>query len=268
MKTMVLNLVLSIIFAAFSFGIAAAAVDNDVVLAMPFEEGVGEDTKDLSPHENHGTFNGKVTWADGKFGSALRFEPVSFVDAGQDESLSLSDTDFTIAAWVNMEETDVQQHGFLGQDEGGGSKNKWIFRYNKAQSIKLNFVAYNSEPARAAQLDSKLWEPKPAANRWYQVAVVREGDDYTFYIDGKPHSMASDDLVIPPVIEAPLTVGWAEGPIAMDGIVDEVLILRRAFTDLEIQTHFKGGLAQVLAVQSHGKLATTWASLKGALTFR
>jgi len=268
MKTVVLNLVLSILFAAFSFGIAAAAVDNDVVLAMPFEEGVGEDTKDLSPHENHGTFNGNVTWADGKFGSALRFEPVSFVDAGRDESLSLSDTDFTIAAWVNMEETAAQQHGFLGQDEGGGSKNKWIFRYNKAQSIKLNFVAYNSGPARAAQLDSKLWEPKPTANRWYQVAVVREGDDYTFYIDGKPHSMASDDLVIPPVIEAPLTVGWAEGPIAMDGSIDEVLILRRALTDLEIQTHFKGGLSQVLAVQSHGKLATTWASLKGALTFR
>ena len=262
MKIQVLALVMSILIAAFSIGKAAGAVDKDVVLAMPFEEGVGEDTKDLSPHENHGTFNGDVTWVDGKFGGALRFEPVSFVDAGQDESLSLSDTDFTIAAWVSMEETAVQQHGFLGQDEGGGSKNKWIFRYNKAQSIKLNFVAYNSGPARAAQLDSKLWEPKPAANRWYQVAVVRERDDYTFYIDGKPHSMASNDLVIPPVIEAPLTVGWAEGPIAMDGIIDEVLMARRAFTDDEIQTHFKGGLTQILAVQSHGKLAISWGYLK------
>ena len=162
MRTLLLTLMIIVLIVVCSFEQVAAAVDKDVVLAMPFEEGVGEDTKDLSPHENHGTFNGEVTWADGKFGSALRFAPVSFVDAGQDDSLSLSDTDFTIAAWVNMEETAVQQHGFLGQDEGGGSKNKWIFRYNKAQSTKLNFVAYNSAPARAAQLDSKLWQPKPA----------------------------------------------------------------------------------------------------------
>ena len=48
----------------------------------------------------------------------------------------------------------------------------------------------------------------------------------------------------------------------MDGIIDEVLVVRRAFTDDEIQTHFNGGLAKVLAVQSHGKLATTWGNLK------
>ena len=49
MKILILTSVMSILIVAFSFGKAAAAIDKDVVLAMPFEEGVGEDTKDLSP---------------------------------------------------------------------------------------------------------------------------------------------------------------------------------------------------------------------------
>ena len=59
MKILVLTLLTTILIVAFSFEQAAAAVDKDVVLAMPFEEGEGEETKDLSPHQNDGTFNGK-----------------------------------------------------------------------------------------------------------------------------------------------------------------------------------------------------------------
>ena len=59
MKTLVLTLLTTVLLVVFSFEQAAAAVDKDVVLAMPFEEGGGEDTKDLSPHGNDGTFNGK-----------------------------------------------------------------------------------------------------------------------------------------------------------------------------------------------------------------
>ena len=139
MKILILTLLTTIFIVAFSFEQAAAAVDKDVVLAMPFEEGGGEETKDLSPHGNHGTFNGNVTWEDGKFGSALRIQPVSFVDAGQDESLSLFDTDFTIAAWVNMAETSVQQHGFLGQDEGGGVEKQVDFSVQQSPKYEIEF---------------------------------------------------------------------------------------------------------------------------------
>ena len=46
---------------------------SEVILAMPFEEGEGAVTKDLSPYGNHGSLKG-ADWEKGKFGTALTFD--------------------------------------------------------------------------------------------------------------------------------------------------------------------------------------------------
>jgi hypothetical protein len=131
MKALVPTLLLTILVTAFCSAEAVAAGIGDIVLAMPFDEGEGEVTMDISPHRNHGTLMENAGWGIGKFGNAIHVEPVGYVDAGKDESLSLFDTDFTLAVWVNMKETVAHQHGFMAQDEGGGPQNnKWMLRYD------------------------------------------------------------------------------------------------------------------------------------------
>ena len=247
----------------FCAGDAHAAGIGDIVLAMPFDEGEGEATVDISPHRNHGTLMENAGWGIGKFGNALRVEPVGYVDAGKDESLSLFETDFTLAVWVNMKDTVAHQHGFMAQDEGGGpEKNKWMLRYNKGGVRSVNFHIHRADGG-SMQLEPGFWRAKP--DTWYQIAVVRLGNAYTFYTDGKRDLELESDLAVAKFIDAPVTVGWAEGPIAMDGLIDEALIVKRAFTPDEIKTHFEGGVHQVLAVQPEGKSAVAWGAIKAQI---
>ena len=260
MKALVPTLLLTILVTAFCSAEAVAAGIGDIVLAMPFDEGEGEVTMDISPHRNHGTLRENAGWGIGKFGNAIQVEPVGYVDAGKDESLSLFDTDFTLAVWVNMKETVAHQHGFMAQDEGGGPQNnKWMLRYNKGGVQSINFHIHRADGG-SMQLEPGVWKAKP--DTWYQVAVVRSGNKYAFYINGKRDMELESDLAVPKFIDAPVTVGWAEGPIALDGLIDEALIVKRAFTPDEIKTHFDGGVQQVLAVQPQGKSAAVWGAIK------
>ena len=48
----------------------------------------------------------------------------------------------------------------------------------------------------------------------------------------------------------------------MGGVLDEVLILRKAMSDAEINDLMDNGIDAVLAVSPSGKLSTTWAKVK------
>jgi prepilin-type N-terminal cleavage/methylation domain-containing protein len=62
--------------------------DNGLVLYLPFEEGSGTSTRDLSGHNNDGTLYNGPTWVEGKLGKALSFDGVDdYVDCGNGESL-------------------------------------------------------------------------------------------------------------------------------------------------------------------------------------
>ena len=114
------------------------------------------------------------------------------------------------------------------------------------------------------------WNAKPRT--WHHFAVVRDRHLTKTYNDGKetnwlrnfidPHEK---DRIMAEFINAPVTIGWAERPIAMDGLIDEVLIARRAFTAGEIKKHYDGGVKGVLgvlAVQPEGKSASAWGAIK------
>jgi len=48
----------------------------------------------------------------------------------------------------------------------------------------------------------------------------------------------------------------------IDGLVDEVGLFNHAITQEEVRLISRQGLAQFLAVDSRGKLATTWGKIK------
>ena len=256
MKKFSTTLLITLLALVLVFGKKADAVGTDTILAMPFDEGQGDITRDFSHYGNHGTLNGAI-WQDGKFGKALRFGKggITWVNTRNDTSLSLAndtnlslaDTDFTIAVWVSLSET-TGQHAFLAKDEGPGINAKWIFYYRNG---RINFHINQAEPE--IFLESKPWHP--ASNSWHQVVVTKVGNNYTFYVDGQTHGTALSNLDIP-IVAAPLRIGWAENDIAMAGCIDEVLIVKRALDKAAIADHFNNGVSIL-----HSRISTTWDSI-------
>lgn len=275
MKTLVSTLLITTMVAMFCVTEGDASVDKGIVLAMPYDRGEGGFAKDLSPHGNHGMLQGKASWGEGRFGNALRVESFGYVDVGKDRSLRLFRADFTLAAWVNMKETRFSQHVFIAQaDEGGGHQDKWILEYSLNGKPTFNIYTHISVPGEKIETILHFGgEVQPKT--WHQVAMVRRrfrnglGEEYAFYVNGKLDgrfevSSNMPDPLIPKLNEAPVTIGWAERSFAMDGLIDEVLIAKRAFTAEEITTHFNSGVKGVLglAVQREGKSTAVWGAIK------
>lgn len=277
MKMLVPTLLITTLVTAFCSGEAEAAVDRDIVLAMPFDKGEGETTKDLSPHANHGTLKGNASWGEGKFGNAVKVEPVGYVDAGNHRNLRLFPSDYTLALWVNMNDSVDDRQAFIAQDEGVGERNKWIFGYRlngnpKIVLLSVSIDANNDGGLEALHRGTSIhgWKAKP--NTWHQIAVVRRTVprlEFEIYADGKQISIlriADRRLITRFIPDAPVTIGFAEEDIGLDGLIDEVLIAKRAFSADEITKHFRGGVKGVLgvlAIQPNGKSAATWGDIKG-----
>ena len=71
MKKVVLTVLIAVLALSFITSVQAGLEDG-LVLYLPFDEGSGETTADLSGGGHDGDING-ATWADGRFGKALSF---------------------------------------------------------------------------------------------------------------------------------------------------------------------------------------------------
>lgn len=104
------------------------------------------------------------------------------MDASDNESLDLNETDFTIALWANFRK--LEHITFVGKNEGSGKVNKWFFgvRYEWFEEGDLT-LHINSPYMAGIWVASKSWSGEK--DRWYQIVLVKTGKNYTFYVDGK-----------------------------------------------------------------------------------
>jgi len=95
-----------------------------------FQEGSGSTAYDSSGNGLHGTINPAVTWAQGKWGSALDFPGYDgrAVNLGAQSALNLSAISFE--AWFKLDPFGDTQR-MAGQLGGGGNtgQNKWVLTY-------------------------------------------------------------------------------------------------------------------------------------------
>jgi len=117
---MVKNAMVCFLLAGFLLAPLAAEAklrDETVVLYLPFDEGKGEEVKDLSKSGKTGVLGtrGKdlPQWVDGKFGKALEFDgETNFVQIEEtpDFSFASDPGTMTLAAWVEVLKTNTDNH--------------------------------------------------------------------------------------------------------------------------------------------------------------
>ena len=219
---------------------ALELIDSGCVLYCPLRRAEAGITPDLSGKGNNGKVIGPVLTKIGEkyyvkwrgklieIGeSAVSFDGVDdYVDCGNKPEFDLKGK-ATLETWVNFA-TAPNNSPILAKDEGGGSKNKWVWYY-----ASNRIVFHRNDTSGAGQdANDSIWSP--TLNKWYHLIVVKDGVNYTFYRDGV--QTATDSITLDtPTINHALDIGWSEGSFYLKGLIDEVRIYNRALSAEEIR---------------------------------
>lgn len=193
-----------------------------------------------------GGHDGKLvnaTYGAGEVGKAFSLNGSSaYIRVPNHKLWDFGSEDFTIDLWANF--TAVRNTGtlnldnvFVGDDNGPGDQNKWVFDLSDGV---LNFHINGAiGPQWLAQTP---FSPTPGT--WYFLAVTKQSGTYTIWIDGVPSTSTSQTYTNPiPPPTAPLLIGEAEGRGYFSGLIDETEIFTRALATSEIEAIYNAGSA-------------------------
>ena len=234
--------------------VAYADIDPGSIVGMwLFDEGEGEIAADSSGNGYDGTLNGPI-WVDGLLNKALEYDSTDdYVEIPHHEGLSL--TTFTIAAWVKLKPSGAWQAIVHKQGAGGNSDRNYVLNINNTvESVSLEFASGGA--------NQRLDGATPVTDdQWHHLAVTYDGTDSRIYFDGILDAEAPSPP--PDANEAPVRFGKAGGSGAAraNGIIDEVIILNMAYSEVEI-TALMEGLALLTPVVPRGKLPVLWGQIK------
>lgn len=265
-------------------------LNEEVVVILDFEEGSGTTAMDKSGNGNHGELMSGAEWVAGKFGGGVSLGPSLVEEAFQrveiapDESHAVHN--FTIMGYYKL-------NGKIGNDSFFIDKSCWDcseglprnfslwdhtnprillsgWRSDGAKGQAGDFVA-GTRQTEGADLEIHDGES------WHHVGGSYDGQVLRSYIDGNlegemAHAYGVDDPGSPAYLFAPIIVG-ALGPhgtshgFPAGSAVDEVVIASYAIDDDDIKAAVADGACSVFdcagtAVESQGKLATTWAAIR------
>lgn len=231
---------------------AFAAAKAGLVLYLPFEDGKGDIARDASGNGNDGKLIKGPKWVAGQSGMALEFQGNSYVEVPDKPNSGLDGVDgLTIEAWVKQ--SAHHDNGIVVKLTGGGF---WPNSYNLETWSDANMWFGVEQDALA------ISAPKYPLDKWFHFTGVFDGKakKQSIYLNGKEVAQGNAPTNKVPDGDKPVWIGTVDpNNFFFQGLLDEVAIYSRALTEGEIQQDMRG---VVLAVQSEGKLATTWGKLK------
>lgn len=252
--------ILKIFVPTFVIGIFISSTYADIkpdtiVGIWLLDEGKGETVNDSSGNGHNGKFVGKIGWTDGKFGKALEFPGVggNRVEIPHDNSLTLSE--WTITAWAKQKPTGAWAI-VLVKDPGNGLQN-YSLDMNE-QGRVFSEVTSGGKWSNCGSTTTVYDE------KWHFLAASYDGKTLRVYVDGKQEG--EQPFAKPDTNTAPVAIGdRMDSSQPINGIIDDVGLFSVALSEKDINDIMKKGLGTatgVAAIDSVGKLASTWGMVK------
>lgn len=237
--------IFTFLFAYISPAYAQINLQSGLIACYPFS---GNST-DATGNGNNGTsINGPVLVNDrfGKPNSAYKFD-------GVDDYISVSPNNFknnnyTYSIWANINSLPSEGNNYavwaIGNTNFSGAGDQFIMLGSNYVFTSQNGWyggGYNSNDAVSLKAVGSL----PNINTWYHLAVTRDKEYVTFYVDGQLVGSAATNGDLPRYggsgasIEARIgnrspTLGGQN----FKGIIDDISIYNRALSELEIKALF------------------------------
>jgi Carbohydrate family 9 binding domain-like/Concanavalin A-like lectin/glucanases superfamily len=234
-------LVLSLAFAS-----GTKAADPNLVGSWPLNEGLGEIAADLSGSGNDGTIgnpngglglDGSVWVDDAERGAVISFngtEASAFVRAGDIPQMTL-EIDFTWGFWAKQDATNTADNDIIL----GNRYNADGVDFAPRQFIK--FTPTKFEWHMNGNGDDNMDYDDIPADVWLHHAVVKTGDELTYYRNGVASSSGTITQALD--VPQPLYFGGDNTGSAGEnwgGMLSEVCTYSRALTELDILAAMAG----------------------------
>ena len=220
-----------------------------------FDEGKGKEAEEATAGLV-GEFNGDIAWVEGISGDAVQMAgkvgKAEFIEVPHSDEVDIDEA-ITMMAWIYPDEL-----------PGGGQENKFTIFYKNTYYLQI-------EPG-AGQLAYYFYDTtnpgyhisdgKVKAKEWTHVALVWDGSEARFYINGESGGKAIAQKG--PGRSMPnkaLRFGGENNgccPRFFQGRIDELMLANYPLSEADIQKIIN----DTLAVSARGKLATTWGNLK------
>ncbi len=215
-------------------GCPQEALDPDLVLWLPFDEGTGTVARDCSGRDHLGQIGAPPdggSWVVGKRGMALRLnDATGCVDLGLAADFRLAATPFTLGLWARY-----------GTNDGFGQLVSKTGRYQTA-GWRL------STPGAAGSAAARIHEDRPDGGTvtvetkavpsmtWAHLALVYVPNErLELWVGGE---LKSSKPLSAPLLDdesAPLKIGCHDdGLYTFEGEIDDVRLIKRALTAAEI----------------------------------
>jgi hypothetical protein len=152
----------------------------------------------------------------------------------------------TLAAWVRLDRLGAPYQSLLhtdGWDQNNFGQVHWMV--NRYTTMRLALFG-NTLPPNSGEIDEypdSRTSVLPEQGRWMHLATVYDSDAQRvrFYLNGEFDKQASQ-VVAHPAMLGPAQIGnWDRTDRKLSGRIDELLLLGRAMSDVEIQALYAAG---------------------------
>ncbi|MDQ1316411.1 MAG: LamGL protein [Candidatus Poribacteria bacterium] len=259
MRTLLAFMSLVLILVSQSIGVCAI---KDLVAAWSFDEGSGNNAKDISGNGHDGTITG-AKWTDGKFGKALDFNgDGDQVLVPNDDKLNIKG-ELTVEAWVFPKGWNPDLNAIAQKWEDASNKRQYELNVYTERNWWYVSDAGSNFPRAEGQIPVPL-------NQWTHLAGTYDGKKLRSYTNGKfDVELAQANGIF--VSDIPVVIGgygpktpkcfYAQNRHFM-GIIDEVRFWNKALSEDEIKAEMGKSIAPVYPA---GKAVATWAEIKSII---
>ena len=241
-----------------------------------FNEGQGKVADDLSGNGNNGELINGPKWSNGKFSNALTFDgAATYVNCGNDETLDINNA-ITILAWVKFNGLDYKNSA--GQLQSIASKGNpdsvaphagWWFSYdNRNNGQGFPYACFGNKNGGWAGGGNSFsgYNFVFENGTWYHLAITVGKSIAKLYINGSQIGVNKTFSNL--VLSEPntnLSIGSRAASYYFNGTIDEFAIFNIDLDEQDVKNIMNKGLekaSSLFAVESFGKLTTTWADVK------